>query len=296
MKLCLNCSTTYTARNWTCPACGLGPTICDPYPVLAPELEESRIAYPADAHSNLARLEDGSFWFRARNHLIEWALRTYFPDMKRYLEIGCGTGFVLAGVARAFPSTELVGSEAFSAGLAIAASRAGRAELVQMDARRIPYVEEFDVVGAFDVLEHIEEDEMVLRQISSALRRSGGIVVTVPQHPWLWSAEDEYARHVRRYHRTELRDKLVRAGFEVMFETSFVSLLLPAMLASRLSRGRVTRDSHLMSELQLPSALNHALEAVMNLERTMIRIGLRFPLGGSRLLVGRKRSQSSQRE
>ncbi len=101
--------------------------------------------------------------------------------MRRYLEIGCGTGYVLSGVAQAYPAATVVGTEVFSVGLPYAASRVRSAELLQMDARQIPYVSEFDVIGAFDVLEHIDEDELVLNSMFRALRPGGGIAITVPQ-------------------------------------------------------------------------------------------------------------------
>ncbi|MDD5389279.1 MAG: class I SAM-dependent methyltransferase [Gallionellaceae bacterium] len=233
-------------------------------------------------------MEASNFWFRARNRLIVWALRRHFPQMRRYLEIGCGTGYVLAGVAQAYPEASLTGSEVFSVGLPYAARRVGKAELLQMDARRIPYREEFDAIGAFDVLEHIEEDEVVLSEMLRAVRPDGGIVLTVPQHPWLWSRQDEYARHVRRYRIGELREKVLRAGFKVEFETTFVSLLLPAMLASRLAQRKASADSDPLMELRLPNLINWAFESVMYLERQLIRLGIRFPVGGSLLLIARK--------
>ena len=77
-----------------------------------------------EAFEQLAALEAQNFWFRARNRLIVWALKKHFPNMRRYLEIGCGTGYVLAGVAQAYPAAKLVGSEIFSVGSPFAASRA----------------------------------------------------------------------------------------------------------------------------------------------------------------------------
>ena len=65
-----------------------------------------------------------------------------------------------------------------------------------MDARRIPFEDEFDVIGAFDVLEHIKEDEQVLVQMHRAVKSGGGIMLTVPQHMFLWSEQDVQAHHV----------------------------------------------------------------------------------------------------
>ena len=289
MKSCPQCQTDFVAKGWQCPACAYLPSNVDGFSVLAPALAEGGAGFRPEAFEQLAALEAQNFWFRARNKLIVWALKRHFPSMQRYLEIGCGTGYVLAGVAQAYPAATLVGSEIFSVGLPYAASRAKTAELLQMDARQIPYVEEFDVIGAFDVLEHIEEDEVVLAAMLRALRPGGGVAITVPQHPWLWSMADESACHVRRYKVGELREKVLRAGFKLEFETSFVSLLLPAMLASRLTKKRVNAQEDFLPELSLPPWLNRMFERVMSLERYLIRSGLRLKLGGSRLLIATKK-------
>ena len=288
MKRCPLCQADFVASDWKCPACAYLPSSVDGFAILAPELAEGGAGFPPEAFEQLAVLEAQNFWFRARNRLIVWALQRHFPNMRRYLEIGCGTGYVLAGVAQAYPAATLVGSEVFSVGLPYAASRVRTAELLQMDARQIPYVEEFDVIGAFDVLEHIEEDEVVLAAMLRALRPGGGVAITVPQHPWLWSMADENACHVRRYKVGELREKVLRAGFRLEFETSFVSLLLPAMLASRLTRQQAKVQEESTSELSLPTLLNRVFEIVMNLERYLIQGGLRLKLGGSRLLIATK--------
>lgn len=288
MKRCWHCNTHFEAANWTCPSCSATPEQAGGFPLLSPELAKVGGGFRAEAFEQLAALEAENFWFRARNQLIVWSVQKHFPDLQRYLEIGCGTGYVLSGVAQAFPTAKLVGSEIFQVGLPFAASRVPQAELIQMDARNIPYVDEFDAIGAFDVLEHIEEDELVLASMFQALRPGGGIAITVPQHPWLWSSADEHACHVRRYKVGELRQKVRRAGFKPAFETSFVSLLLPAMLASRLYKQHKTPIDDDLSELRLPGWLNALFETTMNLERQLIRSGLRFGLGGSRLLIATK--------
>ena len=288
MKRCSKCTNAYASVDWTCPACGFAPNQMEGFTLLAPELALKGSGFQPEAHAELATLEAGNFWFRARNQLIVWAMRHHFPNVQRYMEIGCGTGFVLAGVAQVYPQAQITGSEIFSTGLPYALARLPNAELLQMDARHIPYEDEFDVVGAFDVLEHVDEDERVLVEMKRALRPNGGIILTVPQHPQLWSRQDDYACHVRRYKMGELREKVKRAGFHVVFETSFVSLLLPAMAASRLipHKQEVVVDE--LAELRLPKLLNSAFEAVMKVERLLLRMGMRFPIGGSGLLIAKK--------
>ena len=195
MKRCLACNGRYSPVMDNCPACGEGPAWVDGFQAYAPALAHNGGGFESSYFSDLARLESENFWFRSRNLLITWALKKYFPNFQSLVEIGCGTGYVLSGLSNAFTKATLQGSEIFTAGLGFAAKRLPSATFMQMDARNIPFVEEFDVIGAFDVLEHIEEDEQVLEQAHGALKPQGLVLITVPQHAWLWSSVDEYACH-----------------------------------------------------------------------------------------------------
>jgi SAM-dependent methyltransferase len=290
MKRCLSCGHAFDAIRADCPACGTRPLRSGGFDAYAPALAEAGGGFEPRFFDDLAQLEAGNFWFRARNNLILWALRKYAPDFQSFLEIGCGTGFVLAGVAGAFPGRRLSGSEIFSAGLAYAATRVPEATLMQMDARDIPFVGEFDVAGAFDVLEHIDDDVRALQQIHAAVKPGGLAIFTVPQHQWLWSAVDEYACHRRRYAASELSQKVRDAGFEVLRDTSFVTLLLPAMVLSRFQQKRRSETFDAASELKIGKTANALLEQVLNIELAGIRLGLSYPAGGSRLVVARKGS------
>ena len=288
MKRCLRCERRFDAAGWRCPGCGFEPQAVLGFPAFAAALEPADIGYDEARFEVLARLEREHFWFTARARLIVWAMRTHFPRAQSLLEIGCGTGNVLGSISEATPGLRLQGSEAHASALAFARSRVPRATLLQMDARRIPYRDEFDVVGAFDVIEHIEDDERVLREMYASCRSGGGVIVTVPQHPWLWSYRDEFARHVRRYSRRDLMRKLRAAGFERLWTTSFVTALLPLMALSRLGQ-RAPQRFDASSELQVGRAANRLLGAVMALERRLIQAGLSFPAGGSLLAVARKK-------
>jgi SAM-dependent methyltransferase len=172
-------------------------------------------------------------------------------------------------------------------GLARARERVGKSvTLLQMDSRRLPYVEEFDVIGAFDVIEHIDEDEVVLAEMHRACRPGGGIILTVPQHRWLWSGADEASHHVRRYQAGEFRRKVEAAGFSLVRSTSFMTLLLPMLLAARVGPCRKAQD--LAAELTIPRWFNRLLAAIAALDYTLIKAGFDLPCGGSRLLVARK--------
>jgi SAM-dependent methyltransferase len=194
---------------------------------------------------------------------------------------------VLAAVHAGRPDLEVSGGEPFAAGLEVARSRLPDVPLYQLDGRRLPFEEEFDVAGAFDVLEHIDEDEAVLGQLHQAVKPGGGLLLTVPQHPWLWSTVDDFSQHRRRYTRRELVERVEAAGFRVVRATSFVSLLLPAVAFSRWrGRGRDTCDP--MEEFRLPGAVERVFGVAMTAERGLVEFGLSFPAGSSLLLVARR--------
>jgi len=245
----------------------------------APALARGSADYPSEYFDRLYRLEATHFWFLARNRII---LRTFRRHLKhlarpRVLEVGCGTGYVLQSLA-AENLYDLTGLESHIAGLRFARSR-------------LPYESAFDAVGAFDVIEHIVEDDAVLASVRRALKPSGIFIVTVPQHMWLWSATDEQALHKRRYTRRQLSAQLRTAGFDILRCSSFVTTLLPVLYASRLAKRRgSTADSAMDSyELEISRVANTLCSAAMRVDEALIGMGLSLPVGGSLLAVARKK-------
>ncbi|MEO6967156.1 MAG: class I SAM-dependent methyltransferase [Rhodanobacteraceae bacterium] len=271
-----------------CVACGARIETKDGFDLYAPGSAQQGQGYNPQIYAELARLEDRNFWFQARNRLIVRATRNHFPDAKSFLEIGCGTGQVLRAMGAAFPNARLHGSELFVEGLEFARQRLPQAHLMQMDATRIPYVDEFELIGAFDVVEHIEDDVGVLKEIHRALKIDGGAILTVPQHPFLWSHQDEMACHVRRYRRHELESKLRGCGFRILYTTSFISLLLPLLALSRWTMRKTGDDP--LREMRVGAAANTGLAAVLRAEYALLSTGMKLPVGGSRLVVAIKDS------
>ncbi len=288
MKLCIKCGNSLVSEGWSCPRCGFTPVRNGKSIVLLADNQPAPAGYDVSFFPDIAKLEDRSFWFRSRTRLIVWAMRKYFPGARTFLEVGCGTGCVLAGMAAAFPDLALHASEPFGEGLRFAQQRVPRATFLQLDARNIPFRDEFDVIGAFDVLEHIDDDLHVLAQMHQAVAPGGGVLLTVPQHAFLWSRQDDVAGHVRRYQAADLRDKLTQAGFRIRRMTSFVSSLLPAMLLSRVFKARKGAEFDALDELRIGALLNGTMGAVMELERALIRAGVSFPAGGSLLVAAEK--------
>ena len=242
--------------------------------------------FPSGSFKYLASLENKHWWFCARNQIIVWILKSKAHNVKSFLEVGCGTGYVISGISKAFPAFKLQASEYFEEGLVYARQRVPRCEFRQLDATLMSEVESYDCIGSFDVLEHIDKDQIVLANFNRAIRSGGFLLITVPQHPWLWSSADDYAHHRRRYTYSSLINSLSCAGFKIKYSTSFVSLLMPLMIIQRSSSRQKPYDPSV--EFEINSILNKLLRLVMFVEFIMLNAGIRFFAGGSLLVLAQK--------
>jgi SAM-dependent methyltransferase len=242
----------------------------------------------------LARIEDQHFWFRARNFLILGLGRRISSSLKPcnlVLEVGCGTGNVLRALEAACPTCALVGLELWLEGLMHARSRSC-AFLIQADIRNSPFGKQFDLVGMFDVIEHIDKDQETLQLVHGALRPGGKLLLTVPAHQSLWSYFDEAARHCRRYSPNGIRQKLEDAGFEVEFLTQFMASIFPLVWVyrklNRTRTGTKSAQQRASEEFRIIPVVNRILTLLLRLEAKWICRGHSLPIGTSLVVVARK--------
>lgn len=270
------------------------PVVINGITCYAPELAAQNEDFPPDQFETLYKNESGNFWFKSRNRIILHQLAKLNPGKgQSLLEIGCGTAFVLSGVHQRFPELNLTGSEIYISGLEIAAKRLPGIEFVQLNATKMPFSNKYEYACAFDVIEHIEEDETVMSEVFKALKPGGRFLVSVPQHKWLWSVIDEYSCHKRRYSRRELISKLKSAGFDIEYVTSFTFFLLPVMYLGRLRRRSLRAEDltkeQINSEISLSGWMNALFSFIMRMDEALIKLGLSLPCGGSLFVVARRK-------
>jgi SAM-dependent methyltransferase len=255
-----------------------------------PEVAESYDSYPENGFEVTDDVEAESFWVRSRTRLLKSEVsRACGGSGARMLEVGCGTGVFLRSLAGT-PGLELLGSKIYLRGLESARARGGAIEFIQLDATRIPFQSEFDIVGAFDVIEHIDDDAAVLRGVCRSLKPGGQLLLTVPQHPFLWSRLDELVHHKRRYTRDGLVRKVQEAGLYVSYASSFLFTCFPLMLISRLfdRGGGPDAKGEFDRRVRFSPLVNAVLDALMRIDEWLIRRRFSLPWGGSLLLVARK--------
>lgn len=181
MKRCLKCQTKFNSNSWSCPTCDWCPEYKQKTIKFADHIQAQNESFNPDWFLSLTKLEEGNLWFQSRNKLLQYLFHKLFQFKANYLEIGCGTGFVLKMVEENFPNWTINASEAHSEGLDFTQKRLRNlSNLFQIDALDIPFSEEFDVIGAFDVAEHIEDDLAAIQQINSAFKIRGYLILSVP--------------------------------------------------------------------------------------------------------------------
>ena len=252
--------------------------------------------YTVEQFAPLFAAEDRHFWFRSRNRCIEAALRSVseFTSIREVLEVGCGTGVVLAQLERLFPNGRIIGMDLFDEGLKFARQRF-KGTLIQGDVFQHSFGKSFDLIGAFDVIEHLDEDEKILRRFHEQLRPGGHLVITVPAHQSLWSYFDEVAHHRRRYAVRDLEWKLADAGFCGIYVTQFMSALFPLMWIKRRLVGEKARNlseanahwrqAAVESDLKINPMVNWFMDLLLRPEAFFVSRHWRVPLGTSLLAL-----------
>jgi SAM-dependent methyltransferase len=205
----------------------------------------------------LAELEDRHWWYRERRTLLAGMIRSLTPG--EALDVGAAGGGNTRVLLRA--GWRAAALEYGDDGARICSARG--VPVIRGDATRLPVADgTMDLVTAFDVLEHLDDDKSAVEGVYQALRPGGTFLVAVPCDPRLWSAHDAAVGHVRRYTRPELEGLLLSAGFEVQDVRSWMVLLRPVVASRRRLRAG--------SDLDRPSGwLNAALGAVVALERVL---------------------------
>jgi SAM-dependent methyltransferase len=188
--------------------------------------------FSSERVEHLGGIEGSHFWFGPRDRLLAAHLDAIRrPGDQHLVELGCGTGRMLPSwTARGLHVT---GVEAYASMLGKARRRDELPTLVCANVEALPLATgQFDLIGAFDVLEHVDPTRFLdeARRIAAP---GGRLLLSVPSSPALWSTMDVRAGHRCRYTRSMLDTELVRAGFRLMGTTSYQFLLYPAVFIAR---------------------------------------------------------------
>jgi SAM-dependent methyltransferase len=221
-------------------------------------------------------LEATHWWFVARRKVIATFVSRELKGrtQPRILEAGCGSGGNLTMLARfgqvdAFEYDGVAREHAvLKSGLDICFG--ALPDDLPFDDRR------YDLIGLFDVLEHVEADSASLAALAGRLKTGGRILVTVPAFPFLWSKHDERHHHFRRYTRASLTEAAQQAGLKVSYCSYFNTFLFPLAVTARAMKRLTGRDTP--DDTLPPGWVNGLLARIFGFESRLLKAA-RFPVG-----------------
>lgn len=241
-----------------------------------------------NVYEQFAQLEDRHFWFLGRRNIFFDLLGRVLQGRNdlQILEVGCGAGGMLGPLARFGTVTGLDIAKDYVA----YCHRRGHQRVLAGSGYELPFRDQsFDLVAAFDTIEHIPDDGRVLREIRRVLKPGGRVFLSVPAYQFLYSQNDRVAHHQRRYTAHQLRERLRAAGLTPQrlsyFNTFLFPLILPAVLVLKLKEklfGLPEGQTNLSHSFAGP--VNRAFAAVMSSEKLLLR-HMEFPFGHSLLAL-----------
>lgn len=241
-------------------------------------------------YQRMFELEDHHWWFQGRLDLVCGLMDRYapvFPDRKtRLLDIGCGTGLFLGKQSQ---KRETFGLDFSFHAMAFSRGR-GLERLVCADSQKLPYAaNSFDVLTAFDIIEHVEGDQAIVNEALRVLRPGGVMLATVPAHPSLWSSHDIALHHKRRYMRPQFDQLFDKSKWNTIRYTWAFCSIYPAALAVRSLRKLVPKKGEPQADTGATNPLlNSMLTGWHKLESAWAQ-RLDLPWGLTLLTVRQKR-------
>ncbi|HUC21591.1 MAG TPA: methyltransferase domain-containing protein [Streptosporangiaceae bacterium] len=234
----------------------------------------------------MAEQEKHYWWHRGRLEIIDTYLRQVVTSGPiRMLNVGCGTGSTVAMLEK-YGDVDNIDISEHAVSLM---RRCGHSRVSRTDGVSLPYGDNsFDVVCAFDVLEHIQDDVEALAEWSRVLKSDGAIVLTVPAYQWLWSGHDLALHHFRRYTRKTLRRVALAAGLGTDRTSYAIVFSLPILVSVRLIQNIIKPTAGPVSSyVDVPRSVNWMFTRLLYLE-ARFHPYLAFPAGSSVVAILRR--------
>lgn len=242
-----------------------------------------------DYYRHMADIQARHWWYEGRRRILESVIRRLnLPASASILEVGCGTGANLPMLQK---FGAVAGVEPHEWARRHAAGMSGCDVRDGMLPGEIPFSGPFDLVGAFDVIEHVDQDLESLRALYRLTKPGGHALFTVPAWRFLWSQHDVVNHHKRRYARGEFESLLRQAGFSIEFISYYNFWLFPAVALVRVIKNAMKIDGRPDMTRPGNSLINALLARIFASERFLLN-SCRLPFGVSIVALCRKEASS----
>lgn len=239
-------------------------------------------------YHNYFEIEKSHWLMKVRRMIIKDVLQQNLTDPKKgkILDFGCGSGILVGELSReGYNSYGVdVSEEAIKFG-----ELNGIKNIKAQGSHKLDYPNNyFEAVLSMDVLEHIEDESWVVKEIYRVLKPGGMFAVMVPAYMFLWGVQDEVAHHYRRYTLTSLKKVLFdNADFKLVRSSYFNTFLFLPIAAVRIT-SRLFGLKKRQSDFDLNNPfLDKILFFIFNLERKILK-RINFSFGVSIILILKK--------
>ncbi len=243
-----------------------------------------------EEYEKMYKLESSYWWFQGRKKIILELLKKYALSKSvnsPILDSGCGTGLILQELNN-YGFT--IGLDFSPKALAYCKER-GLNNLLKGDVSQLPIKSnQCEIVVSLDLLEHIEKDEIVLKEYHRILKKDGIICLAVPAHPFLWSSHDDALHHYRRYTKKGFKEILVKNHFDIIrysyaISFTFVPIVIYRFLTKIFKKKKAKSNTHIII---LPKFINNFLIFLLKIEAFLLRY-INLPMGVSLICIAKKK-------
>ena len=289
MILCPNCQEVLSLRGeaLACPKCFNQIKKKDGIFVFHPNYLKTFNSHTLEGLEAIHSIEGRHFWWRSRAKYIVRVFKKYINKNSLLIEIGAGSG----NVSRVLQNEgfKMAVGEIQLPGL-YWAKKYGINDLYQFDLNLPVFKNHFDVVCMFDVLEHLEYDDLAIKSVKTMLRKNGKVVITVPAHKWLWNRRDVIECHRRRYELKEIKNLFLQNNFKIIMCKHFFVSILPLLVIRKFFSPAESVESsqdEIRDNVKINPLINKLLCYMVTLENLIL--GKFSPkIGGSIAVIAEK--------
>lgn len=239
-------------------------------------------------YTRMAAREKTYWWHLGRLRIIETYVRKAMHNKNNplILNVGCGTG----GTIDMLQSVGTVDNIDISDDAIKFMKKSGYKRITKVDDIKLSFkAKTYDMVGAFDVLEHIDKQVSALKEWKRVLKDDGAIVITVPAYQWLWSDHDVSLHHKRRYTTTRIEEAAEKAGLVVEKKSYAIVFSLLLVVGFRTMNKVLNRKTdEETSYVDVPKWVNALFTNLLYIEAWFHKYTV-FPFGTSVVTILRKK-------
>lgn len=238
-----------------------------------------------DEYSKLAELEESMWYFKALHRRMLLPLSDWQNRKANVLDAGCGTGGFILAMQEFAERWQITGLDFSPVACDLAKSKT-QAEIIEGSITDLPFAGNlFDIITSADVIAHVDDAFIALKEFARVLRPGGIAVINVPAYQWMWSYHDEAVQTRHRFRRSELRRMVENAGLKPLIDSYANMLIFPMIIARR----KLFPPPSSSSDVQANSYfVDQFCGNLAQLEYIWLQKGISLPTGCSVFLAAQK--------